>query len=863
MVFLRRWLLVLSLLIMSGGQIFAASREERAFAAAVADFEGQLWNRAEAGLMQFLQRFPRSTNAPLAVLLTAQAQIKQARFTAAITLLEGRRAQAGALADQYGNWIGEAHFSNGNFPAAAAAFESLAKDFPESPLRLRAAVSAAAAHEKMADWKKLSALLGDTNGVFAKKAELDAANELVVRGRMMLAQANYEQGNYAAAAAQLAVVNPQLLEPALDWQRAFLLCRARMAAREWDLAFAAATNLAAIAQVEKNEIHRAEGAALRAEILEKQGRLAEALTVWRENLAASVPEEKQRQAILKLAALAVELGQFAEAQNALTDFSKRFPGAAANDLALLALGELYLKRFALAGGAEDLVQAQKQFDLLLTNFPTSALAGKAWLGRGWALSLPNRPGAGLEAFQRAVESGLSAADRVVAQFKAGDAFFARNDFAAALREYAAVLSASDGAAKELAGLALYQSLRAHLELGDMVAAGWVFERLFLDFSDGALGQGSALLYGESLVQPAEARALFERLAPKFAGSAAEAQLRLALGRTFEQQQNWPAAVTNYAAWLKDFATNALRPEAEYALAQAQFHAGDSAAAQVGFGRFVHEHPEHALAPVAQWWVAEQNFRSGEYIAAETNYEAIFQSPLPVWKASPLVYPAQLMAGRAALGRLGYKDAVGYFNALISDTNCPDELGIQARFAGAAALMQMQSADTNSTAANLQSATNLFYQVILKNPTNEFAARARGETADCAALLGDFATATNAYAQVFSMNSPANVPLRSRAQVGLALVLEKMSRLNGAETRTNRLQLALDNYLQVFRGTNLREGEEPDVFWQQKAGLQAATLVGELYDPARQRIFYAQLEKALPQLAPAIARKLAALPAPKE
>jgi hypothetical protein len=34
-----------------------------------------------------------------------------------------------------------------------------------------------------------------------------------------------------------------------------------------------------------------------------------------------------------------------------------------------------------------------------------------------------------------------------------------------------------------------------------------------------------------------------------------------------------------------------------------------------------------------------------------------------WQGSPLVYPAQMMAGRAAIGRLGYSDAIGYFTAL--------------------------------------------------------------------------------------------------------------------------------------------------------------------------------------------------------
>ena len=195
MIFRWRWLWIFCALVLSGGTIFAATREERAYATATADFQTEFWSKAESGFTQFVRNYPKSTNAPMAVLLSAQAQFKQEKFPAAIKSLADAQAQAGTLADQYAVWIAEAQFAGKNFAAAAESFAALPKNFPESPLRLRAAVAAAAAYEKLGDWPKLSALLGDTNGVFARKAELDAANELVERGRLLLAQAEFEQKN--------------------------------------------------------------------------------------------------------------------------------------------------------------------------------------------------------------------------------------------------------------------------------------------------------------------------------------------------------------------------------------------------------------------------------------------------------------------------------------------------------------------------------------------------------------------------------------------------------------------------------------------------------------------------------------------
>lgn len=863
MIFCWRWLWIFCLLVLGGGQIFAATREERAYATASADFQTEIWSKAESGFAQFAHNYPNSTNAPLAVLLSAQAQFKQEKFPAAIKSLAAAQAQAGALADQYAVWIAEAQFAEKNFAAAAESFAALAENFPDSPLRLRAVVAAATAYEKLGDWSKLTALLGDTNGVFARKAELDAANELVERGRLLLAQAEFEQKNFAAAAAQLALVNSLALKPELDWQLAYLLCRTKLAARELAAALAAGTNLAAIAQVEKNESHRAEGVALRAEILEQLGRGNEAIAVWQENLAASTAADKQRQAVFKIAELAAGQGNFLAADGRLEIFLKQFPDSAAADMALLTRGELRLKNYAASTNADDLAAAREQFNLLLKKFPDSPFAGKALLGRGWSVSLPDKLTEGLEDFRSAASKNLAPEDLAVARFKTGDAFFARKDFRGALENYSAVLNnfaATPSVEKELGGLALYQSLRAQLELGDPAAAGVLFGKLFPKFSSDELGQGGALLYGESLVRPADARALFEKLAPNFSGSALEPQLKLAIARAFELEQNWPAALASYTDWRRDFPTNGLRPQADYALAQVSFHAGNEAAALGLFTEFVAQHPADTNAPLAQWWIADHFFRTGNFVGAETNYEAVYQNP--AWKSSPLFFEAKLMAGRAAYGRTSFKEAAAYFTDLIMDTNCPDEVGLKARFAAGAALMHMESADTNATFASLQSATNLFSQIIQKNPTNDAAARAWGSLADCAVQMGELAGATNAYARAAGTNLTQDVAVRSRAQVGLGLALEKMAAQAAGAERTNLLNLALDNYRAVFDGDNLGDNQTQDLWWTKKAGLLAAPLVGMLNNYQTQTNFYTQLKMKLPQLAAQVDKKIAALPPEK-
>ncbi len=384
MAFYRRWLLIWFALVLSGGPLIAAgAKEQRAYAAAVTAFQDEMWGRAETEFAQFVQKYPKSTNAPEAVLLQAQAEFKQGNLAAAIALLKARKAGAGPLTDQYVYWIGEAQFQNVDLAAAAETFISLARDFPESSLRLQAVVEAAAARAELGQWPEVGAVLQETNGVFQRAAQLDPANELVTRGRLLLAQAALVQNDFGGAAATLASVNPQALEPELGWQLAYLVYQVKLAVGDTNAALAATTNLLQIARLGNDAALRGESVALHAGLLEQTGLKAEALDAYQENLT-NAPVERQRQAILKITELAVAQGRFSTAEDSLGNFIAQFTNSPATDIALLSLGELHLKDYvAQPAATNQLQEAQARFDQFLAAFTNSPLMGKAYLDRGW------------------------------------------------------------------------------------------------------------------------------------------------------------------------------------------------------------------------------------------------------------------------------------------------------------------------------------------------------------------------------------------------------------------------------------------------------------------------------------------------
>jgi len=228
----------------------------------------------------------------------------------------------------------------------------------------------------------------------------------------------------------------------------------------------------------------------------------------------------------------------------------------------------------------------------------------------------------------------------------------------------------------------------------------------------------------------------------------------------------------------------------------------------------------------------------------------------------LIYPAQLMAGYSAVARQDYNGAIrDYFGKLEENTNCPSDLRVQATFAHGDALMHWEPDNTNSPLANFQRATKVFGWIVQLNPTNAAAARAWIQIGDCDLQLGNFDDATNAYAQVVN-SSAANISARSQAQIGIGIVLEKKAEQLSDGDKKAILQLALNNYLDVFdTAINPPKKEKADAFWVKKAGLQALPLIQSLGAAAPDG-FIDEMEKLLPQLKESLEKKRGELSQPK-
>ena len=858
--FRARKILWLLLLLWSGvGQVFGASpAEKRAFNVAAEAFSHGYWAYAETNFDLFVQKYPESERVGEAVLYQAEARFHLRQYDSALALLAAHQDWAGGWADQYIYWSGEAQFAAGRSALAAETFARLAESYPASTNLFRASLREAEVRARLQQWPQVTRLLQNPEGAFQQAVKSGTVSEPAAAGYLILGEAQFAQQDFAGAKNSLEWLAGRDLNPPAAWRRSHLKCRVQLAGGDLPAALASAEESVTLARVARDATFLPASIALQAEILERAGKLDEAVGVLKNNLASDAPADSQRTAMLKIAELSLKQNKIAEAAQTLGDFLNQRTNAAATDTALLTLGELRLTQFVEDAAATNrLGEAEFCFGKLLGEFSQSPLAGKAWLDQGWCWWLRGNYVEGREAFATAARRLPFSEDQAVARFKWADTQFALEDFPGALTNYAALVddyAGSAGIKEPWLETALYQTVRAALAARDLKAATNALGKILAWYPQGFAGDRSLLLTGQGFSReknPARARELFARFEELYPTNALTFEVRLAVARSFERENDWDAAITNYDAWLGGFTNHPEQPTVEFFRALDTFQAGRETNAFGLFTNFVAQFPAHPLALQAQWWIGDYFFRQGRFIDAEGNYQLVFRSTN--WPASDLTYQAQMMAGRAAMARLGYKDATNYFSNLAGDTNCPVALRFQATFACGDALMSRTDTDATNRQSDLKEAIEWFSSIAQKYPTNALAPSAWGRIGDCYKDLAAYATnhfyelAANAYQQVLNLPQ-ASVAERSQAKVGLGILAEKQAQKLEGDEKTIQLGQALAHYLDVLLGNNLVGEERRDLFWVKEAGLKAFRVAAEdLNDGPQALNICTNLAEAVPQL----------------
>jgi len=862
----------------------ASPAESREYGVALRFFQDGKYDLAERELAEFIKKHGGSENLPEAVILLAQSRYQQKQFESAVLLLREQMANAGGLADQYRYWMAESLFQLGNYADAARTFTQMLAEFPASARRLEASVGEAFASYRLGDLKRTLELLRNPTGAF-QQASLDRPDdEPAVRGNLLLAEVALSLNDLAAGEEALGRMSHQTLPPELSWQRQYLLGRVQLRREQLDAALGTATGLL----TQLDSITNAASAGLRPDVVALQGRIQElkgnteaAIRAYGQNLEAAVLLEQRQQAAQRIVELMLAQDTLTAAATELEPVVTRGAADPTLDALRLALGELRLKAYyqlpepARSTDTNLLRLARSHFDQVVAN-TNATLAARAQLDRGWSLweeaigqNDTNRLREGLLAFEAA--AGSSPRDRIqaVARFKAGDALFrlgnppgAMDHYRAVITNYTDLTAVQDG----LAPHALYQLARAGIAAGDLETAEQAVARVLTNYPASAFADRSAMLFGEAetrLGKPAVARVFFSSFLERFPESTLAPEIRLAIARTHEQENAWLEAVREYDQWVTHYTNHSALPSAEFNRAWAHGMAGNETNAFNLFTNYVTRFPSLPLTALAQSWIADYHFRHEQYDLAEGDFQRIFLSTN--WPSGTLSHQARLMAARAAFRRQGYTAAIGYLTNLINSADCPPALLPEAYFALADTFMSYS--DTSSGTAtnsldNYKQAVVVLEKIVANYPTNRLAPVAWGQMGVCylqraSAEPAFYQAAAAAYTNALTSDI-AEVATRSQAEIGLALVDEKLAETASTTERTNLLNQALGRYLNVVQGQNLRDGETAAPFWVKKAAVAAAKLAEELQQWEVAANLYRRLNTLVPGLAQTWDARLARL-----
>ena len=824
----------------------ATPEEEIAFKAAVRAFEDHFYDRAEAQFIEFSSLYASSD-------LASQAKAFALRARAHGQEEKQRHAEA------------------------AATFRRLRLEFPNSPNHLEFVVGEAWNRYRIKELDEVLALLDTPEGPFRLAATIrpndPIALPLVVSGQLLLAQSHLDRNDYASAKTALDQVTDWDLRSEFSWRRRMILTKIQLANNDLEMARQNANALMDLANALEVREWIGESAAILGEVLIANQQPEAAILAYTKNLAPDTPALRRRDAWIKIIELNLEQRDARTVITQLEQFIAERPDDPALDIALLTVGELNLQLYYEENAKPErldeentnrpmdyLNESRLTLERLIQVFPESHLVPKAQYHRGWCYWELNESQESVAAFQSAAARLPNSEDAAIAQFKLADGYYVLGRHQDALNHYKQIIQtySDDIRIREsFLDQVLYQTVRASIAANDLESAREAVKKLIAYYPDNLLASTSQLLIGQHMIhidKVSEARGVFYEMIEHFTQFPLKAEVDYVIAYSFELEGNWATAAAHYRSWIEQYPDHASLPRAAYATAWCTGQQGKEDDALELYRAYLKNHEGHELNPVARLWIGNYHFNRQNFEVAERQYNAILKQP-----HSPEVAHrrrAALMAGRSSFRRGQYQRSIRYLTDLsdeiIEDETVAASFKAQVELNLGDALFERGKQSTPVNREEIRNAQFRFSRACIQHADSRLASIAFGRYGDASYFLEEYPLAIQNYQQVITLPA-SDISLRSQAEVALGMVYERQAEIaatqspeSGKKVQSETLiNQALTHYLNIVYLTNMREGETPNPFWLEEAGIRAGVLFEARNDINAALRLYRRLADLLP------------------
>ncbi|MCL2105248.1 MAG: tetratricopeptide repeat protein, partial [Kiritimatiellaeota bacterium] len=365
-------------------------------------------------------------------------------------------------------------------------------------------------------------------------------------------------------------------------------------------------------------------------------------------------------------------------------------------------------------------QAAEEYRIFLETYPSSSHDEHVLLGRGWALFQMKRYTEASGVFSRLAEQTADPAIRAESLFKQGDALTADARYAEAAQTYA--LLADDYPEDKLASRALFQSAASLERANQLPLAITRYRHIAETYPSHDVAPRALLRLATLQLEAGDTDAAIRTYTAIQANPAYKAfrsDAFVGRGKVHYRLFRFDAAMEDFAAVAES--DTARRDEARYATTLCLYKLGRDTDARAAATAFILDFPESPYLPDMVLWLGKFEFNRERF----TEARKLFIEYVTRWAKGEWADAALLWAARAAVGDADFKGAVELVTRLVQEYPKSARL-TEARLVQADALMEL---------ARFAEAVLLLDQIITESPGSEWAQQAKLRTGDCLFALG--------------------------------------------------------------------------------------------------------------------------------